>query len=415
MASAALSTRVFRAGRVLAPDSKWTGEEPEWKGWETWSTEKFFKTRLRMLNFYGYYLVSADLKPQVLSYMKAVGYSKGDVDAISSANANFLPTTVGKLVRAMDRGMPPIHPQAQEYFDKLPFSDPENPPIAKDDRDIIKAEIHACLAHIRSLEKNQKVDEEEKVVVPTPTIADRLRAKVDREVIYYLDEMLDKWSLSSHMTRVDGLSMASFIRDGKIPPAGCAPIVKWIERQRDEYQGALDKTCPQLVEGYEHMSKPALKNRIATLETMLADVLKHSTVAKGARKVRVKKVKDAAKQIVRLQYQVEAPEYKIKSIDPLRLPASQRAYVFNTKYRTLSIYVATGGAGFEVKGTSLKGFDTVNSFTITLRKPQEVLDTIMACTPKQIEKYLDALKSKKRIPNGRINPQTILLRTDVNR
>jgi hypothetical protein len=344
--------------------------------------------------------------------MKAVGYSKTDIDLISAANANVMPTTIGKLIRAMDRGMPPIHPQAQEYFDALPFSDPENPPIAKDDRDIVKAELHTVLAYLRSLEKNQKIETEEKVVVPTPTVLDKLMTKVDREVIYYLDEMLDKWSESSHMTRVDGLSLASFIRDGKIPPVGCAPIIKWLEKQRDEYQGALDKTCPQLVEGYAHMSKPALKNRIATLETMLADVLKHSVVVKGPRKQRVKKVKDPAKQITRLQYQLESPEYSLKSVEPIRLPSASRAYVFNTKYRTLTVYVATGSIGFEVKGTSLKNFDTTTSFTTTLRKPTEVLNLILSSTHKQIDKQLEAMKCKKRTPNGRINPQTILLRAE---
>jgi hypothetical protein len=76
----------------------------------------------------------------------------------------------------------------------------------------------------------------------------------------------------------------------------------------------------------------------------------------------------------------------------------------------LSVYVASGVAGFEVKGTSLKGYDTEASFTATLRKPKETLNGILSSTPKQLEKLLTSLTVKKKPANGRINEQTIILK-----
>ena len=61
---------IFKAGRVIAGDSKWTGDEPDWHGWEQWTVDRFFRVRSRALNFYNYYLDAASMKPMVLDWMK---------------------------------------------------------------------------------------------------------------------------------------------------------------------------------------------------------------------------------------------------------------------------------------------------------------------------------------------------------
>jgi hypothetical protein len=125
----------------------------------------------------------------------------------------------------------------------------------------------------------------------------------------------------------------------------------------------------------------------------------------------VKKPKDAAKQITRLKYQESSKEFDLTSVSPARIPTSHQLFTFNTKYRTLSVYTADGPSGFEVKGTSIKGFSESESFVLGLRKPKETLDVIVSSTPKQIEKHISTkLKTKKRKANGRINQQTIILR-----
>lgn len=412
----AKTSGAFRAGRVVTPDAKWTGEEPDWHGWESWPIEKFMKERMRMLKFYGYYLAQADLKPAVLDYMKRKGYSKTDISLVRGANPNVMPTTIGKLVRAMDKGMPSIHPDAAEYFAALPFSDPEFPPVPKDDHDVIRAELKAVTDLLRKEVPAVAPTAEEKAKAPTPNPTERLRQKVDKEIISKLDEMLDEWIAKSDDAKVAPLALTSYVRDGNIPAAGCRHIVDWLNKQLDELKAARDKTCPQMVEGYEYLSKPALRNRISNLEGMLAEVTKITSVAKTMRKVRVKKPKDATKQVSRLKYQETSKEYDLTSINPARIPTSHRVYVFNTKYRTLGVYIASGPAGFEVKGASLKGFCLAESYITSLRKPKEVLDFLVTSTPKQIDKYLATnIKSKKRKGNGRINAQTILLRVIENR
>jgi hypothetical protein len=405
---------VFRAGRVLAADSKWTGEEPEWKGWETWPVEKFFTQRMRMMNFYNYYLSMADMKPAVLAFMKREGYSKEEISIISSANPNVMPSTIGKLVRGMDRGMPEIHPNAQEYFDKLPFTEGA---IAKNDRQLVKHEINDVLQVLGSVAKvnadGSPIETKRKSPEMYLPVMERLRLKVDKEVIAKLEVMIDEWCTSE--VQVSPLNLTSYIRDNGIAANGCVFVETWLQNHLTEYQQALDKSDPDSVEGYSYLTKPGLKSRIKALTAMIEEVQKYGKVQKAQRVPRVKKTKDATKQVSSIKYQQNSQDYNLDSINPIRIPTAQRLYVFNTKYRQLSVYQAKGAAGFEVKGCSIKNFDPSLSFTTTLRKPQGTLGSIISSTPKQLEKLFDDPKIKKKEPNGRINEHIILLRVIENK
>ena len=62
--------------RVIACDSKYTGEEPQWDGCENWDPIKFMTNRNRMFGFYNYYLSAKDLKAFALELMKNNEYTK---------------------------------------------------------------------------------------------------------------------------------------------------------------------------------------------------------------------------------------------------------------------------------------------------------------------------------------------------
>jgi len=397
-------SNAFKAGRVIAPDSKWTGDEPDWDGWQSWPVEKFYRTRNRAISFYNYYLDAASLRPMVLDWMKKNGYGKVEIQSIKDAPPHALPSTVGKLIRCMERGMPSIHPQAHEYFASLPFH--ETAPIPKDDAATVHHEINRALS-ILSVKFNDVYDDAKPKAVSISPL-DRIRERVNKEVITQLEELLDAWSTSR--SGAESINISSFLRDNKIPAQGCKTILDWLERYLSEYGGALNKEDQQLVEGYAYMPKPELRKIVKSIEVMIADVRAHAKIKNASRKPRKKKVKDASKQVTKLKYQTHSADYSIDSISPSRIPTSQRLYVFNTKTRALGVYYANGAAGFEIKGTSLKGFDTSRSFLCTLRKPKETLNTILSSTPKQLDKYCDGLTTKKKSANGRINEQTIILK-----
>jgi hypothetical protein len=398
-------SNAFKAGRVIAPDAKWTGDEPEWNGWETWPVEKFYKTRARALGFYNYYLDTAAMKPLVLDWMKSNGYNKDDVAAIKEANPNVLPSTVGKLVRCLTRGMPSIHPQTTEYFATLPFHD--EPPVPKDDASVVHYELKRAITLLRA---SSPVDDGDvtKVKAPTPSPLDRIRERVHKEIVSPLEDCLDQWAATRSGNA--SFNMSTALRDSKIPAQGCKTILDWLEKNYEEYNGALQRTDEQLVEGYSYLSKPELRKIVKSLESMIGDVRNHAKIKNSTRKPRKKKVKDASKQVSKLKYQQHSADWSLDSVSPTRIPTSQRLYLFNTKTRVLSVYIASGPAGFEIKGTSLKGYDASSSFVATLRKPKETLNNILSSTPKQLDKLFVNLTVKKKPANGRINEQTIILK-----
>lgn len=400
-------SNAFKAGRVIAPDAKWTGDEPEWNGWENWTVERFYRTRSRALGFYNYYLDAASLRPAVLEWMKKNGYTKEQVAAIKEAPTYALPSTVGKLIRMLDRGMPSLHPKAVEHFATLPYHDEDEPPTPRDEVQVIRSEIATALKrYCRVNSKDEDSQEQHQPKQPSPF--DRIRERVYSEVFPHLEGLIDSWSSSRSGNA--SLNLASLLNDLKIPSQGCKLIVDWLNKNYAEFNGALQKEDADLVEGYSYFAKPEMRKIVKTLEALLSDVSTYAKIKTSSRKPRKKQVKDASKQVAKLKYQTHSSDWNIDSVAPSRIPTSQLLCTFNTKTRSLSVYFASGAAGFQVKGTSLNGFDESKSFCTTLRKPKETLNTILSSTPKQMLKAFDSLTTKKKTPNGRINECTILLK-----
>jgi len=404
----------FKAGRVIAGDSKWTGEEPEWHGWQQWEAAHFFKIRGKAINFYNYYLDSASMKPMVLEWMKKNGYKKEQIAAIKEAPPYILPSTVGKLVRCLERGMPSLHPQAAEHFASLPFHDEDNPPIPKDDICIVNKLIHDALSVLKQnkyVKGTEDVASEPKVHQPSPL--ERIRKNVEKDIIAPLDSLIDDWANTTKTPPT--LNITAYLKDHKVPAQGCKFILDWLNRYYNEYNSALEKTDPQFVEGYSYLSKSSLNKIVKILQDLISDVKNHAKIKNNTRKPRVKKVKNADKQVSKLKYQTNSAEYNLDSINPSRIPTSQRLYTFNTKTRMLSVYYASGASGFGVQGTTVKMYDVESSFSATLRKPKDILAAILGATPKKLDKIFDGVPLKKKKVNGRINPQTIILKVIENR
>ena len=101
----------------------------------------------------------------------------------------------------------------------------------------------------------------------------------------------------------------------------------------------------------------------------------------------------------------------MQSCDPTRIVGADVFYAFNTKYRRATIFKAQSRDGFTISGSTLKGFDPDKSFSLTLRKPKDILPILASKTEKQIDKELSKIKTKRNSANGRINKDTILIKS----
>jgi len=374
------------SGMVAAPDCKFTGQEPTW---HNCPKEKYDDRVRQCLNFYNYYLDRDDFIAIIQEYMKNNSYSDGNIAVIPHVpKTSYILNVTGKLCRCFNMGMP--------KFGKYHNS--------------VKENIGNLISEAKRELLYKKNDSAQKAKVSKkPNVHTIMTEKVRTSILCELEEMLDAWI--DPKVKIKKLPIASMLRGENIPVSFVGPVVQWLERHKNDYNDAYEKRCPDMVEGFSYLSKPQLRNRIKAIDEMLNEIVLYKSSKKAARKPRTKKPKSADKQVSRLNYLNESVEYCMQSCDPTRIVGAQKFFMFNTKYRKMTVFTSLGRDGFTVQGSTLKGFDESKSYSLTLRKPKEILPILSAKTERQIDKELSKLTTKRKPANGRINKDTILIRT----
>ena len=92
-----------------------------------------------------------------------------------------------------------------------------------------------------------------------------------------------------------------------------------------------------------------------------------------------------------------------------------------SKTRKIGKYIASNidpkgmgrdGTGPSAKGTTIIGFDTTQSIPKTLRKPEEKLKEFKDAGKVKLRTYLEDINAVDIKLNGRINPDTVLLKVN---
>lgn len=394
-------------GGIAAPDEKYTGTEPVWDGWQTWPVEKFWNERSRALFFYNYYSNARDLKHNVIEWMEANGYSKEQIKAVKAA-PDYLPgVTISSFCRMLNRGMPGLHPQLQEHIDRMPGLTG----TAKCDIEFVKENLGETIRigmNAVALEKKQEKSGTGSTKIISPMIL--LKKKIRATVLMDIDVLMDKWMDTPAGTPIETIDLFEKIRSYGLPAMGLGFLEEWLNRHLTEMEAAAEGNDPDLVQAYSYLNKDQLQERINAFKTMLADVNRAKHSAKAQRAPREKKPTSALKQITKLNYLKDSPEFKITSINPVRVVGAYRLLVFHVKERLLLDFVAQSAAGLQISGTTLKNLDLSLTRCKRLRKPDEFLPTVLNGTQRQIDNGWEKLTTVQSTPPGRINKDMVLVR-----
>lgn len=225
-----------------------------------------------------------------------------------------------------------------------------------------------------------------------------------RDLIADLEGILDLWEEHKNINIYD-----KFVSEG-VTTIGANMVLKYYIPLQAELEELIKKKTPDLVEGYQNMKPKKQKELLAFVSNIISDTEKFLLSKKAVRSVRKPRVKSADKQVTKVNYLKTSKEYKLNSINPMSIVGAFRLYTFNTKYKTITEYVSHGPKGFEVKGSTLQKVDLEQSRTTALRKPNESLPVFQTKTIKQIDQHWNSLTTKTRVPNARINKDTIILR-----
>lgn len=234
-----------------------------------------------------------------------------------------------------------------------------------------------------------KIKTVEKVVnTVSPTAQDRVRAKTN-SLIAELESMVDQvmigskvefnpynWMLSNDVKQVNASAILNYYE----------PWVKDMENEKSK-------------------EKPLLN----FLKNIVDDARRIAINQKRVRKVRTRRVKPANQLVTKLKFKAEDSEYKLRSIEPTQVVGAKELWVFNTKKRILSVF--RSDSGLSVKGTTILNWNDQISLAKKIRKPEEILKSILSGTKANSKRVLDNIKAKNLPLTGRLNSDTILVKT----
>ena len=258
------------------------------------------------------------------------------------------------------------------------------------------------------IEKGKVIYEEKQkannIVSISPAV--KLMRKINNTIKQELIDLEDKWIDGDDAT----INIYDRFKYHGLTNTAISHVKPMIEGWLLDYEDAYYKRCDQAVEGYSHLKRSTLNHRIKVCKAMLEDLERIRSATKATRNVKVKRPKSVDKQVAKVQYKKEDNDFKIVSINPIQIPTKSRLYAFNTKSKMVIEYITESVNGFEISGSTIKNFSKGLSRTICLRKPLDFLPIVLQKTPKQIDAAWQTLKTKTKVPNGRINKDTILLR-----
>ena len=327
--------------------------------------------------------------------MSVNGYSKDTIKQFKDTKDNRCSITVGAVAANLLRGMPAVRADFNEGRNTAEW-------------------LSKAIAHIIEEGKNdeQEVESgaEPKPLVIQPSIQERTQEaafKMSEEI----EEAIEQFSQDPEAFDPKAFKLLNLLRGRQVKAAHARIIKNWYQRQYNEYIELQEGKCEQLKEGYSHLTKAQIKKIVTFYGEILSACDMLAQEAKINKKPRAKKPTDKSKLVAKMKHLKQDDKLKLVSVNPQDIIGAKELWVFNTKTRKLGKYVAAEFQELSVKGTSITGFDTAKSVQKTLRKPEEQLKEFKAASKVQLRKFLDDIKAVDIKLNGRINEDTILVRT----
>jgi len=269
---------------------------------------------------------------------------------------------------------------------------------------IPKESIEYCKTRLRNV-LDSEVEAVANVEVKTNVISiqDRMKERA-HEIVGEVEGLID-----DYLYKGEQFSLYTWLQSNAIPASYSTHIIQKLSPVLDELIEAYEGSDEQLKEAYRHLKKPRLKELILFYNTMIDDASKYCSVTKKTRAPRKPRVLSVEKKLKTFKFQKECNQFKIASINPEKIIGAQELWVFNTKYKTVTVFRALDRGGLDVKGTSIIKYDENQSVTMrTGRNPDDVVKRVLSGGKIILRKIDQELKRGTFSP--RINENTILLR-----
>ena len=376
------STEIKRLNPRSA-DNKYLGDEPEWT--VTPTAEDRVGRLSRAFNWYNYYYGKKDAKDMLAHYLDHVGRAP-EAKIMRGVADNQIQTTTAWICRMTLLGL---------------VLDPQE--LA-----LINQQISAMLATKQEAKKSAEEVKNDTAATKL-TIQDHLRERVS-QCMGELEGMFDDFIQDGAKLGAKHSPMA-LMRRMNVSPNMIGIIREVWESHMAEFVETMEGRDRDLVEGYGHLTKQQLKSLIRFCEAVINDCNSYVQLKKVERKPRTKKPVSPEKLTRSFKYLKEFSELELRSEPVTKLVGASEAWMYDTVKRKLIHVVADSHAGsLSVKGSSVIGFDPLQTLQKTLRKPAEQLRYMISAGAPAARKFFKEIKSTEIKWNGRGNENLVILR-----
>jgi len=239
------------------------------------------------------------------------------------------------------------------------------------------------------------------------SIQDHIKRK-SSECIGELEGQIDELITTKFSANVSPFAIMNTL---EIKGAHTKFIIDYFKTRRAEYDDILTTTDSDVKEAYSNFTKVQLKKLVAYCDQVIVDGMRLAGDSVKSRKPRKRKAKSAEQLVSKINYAKDFAELKLVSIDPKTIVGANQLWVYNTKTRKLGCYNAEDAAGLSIKGSTIQNFAESKSIQKTLRKPAVTLPEVLKGGKVALRNVLTEIRAAEGVLTGRINNDTILLRT----
>jgi hypothetical protein len=416
--------------KVVKRRAKSTSGEPNLSNGLELSGQEFYRAKSEALNYYRLEYKPADFKKWTMDFVSSSDEWKKKKTAIGKNRDADFSSTLGGLCRLLNNGAPDLHPGVQEYMDRMPGLTGESKPMTYFINKKLEDLYNIGLTLVEEKKEEEKKANTKKHV---PTIQERIREQ-SLLACEKIEDWLDTWRQDPDSFKPKAFNFPKHFLEFKVTQAHARKIIDFYTPEMQEFTEVLNPPtkaqlakmseqeqdwAEQLKEGYSHINKKQAQKYLEALNVLVGACNVVIDTSKAQRKPR-KRVRSVEKIVAKLKYKISDDKYQLASISPTDIIGASELWVFNTKTRKLGKYVAKNpdplgtrrdGSGLGIKGTTITGFDEENSIQKTLRKPEEVLKEFKAAGKIKLRKFLEEIQTTDTKLNGRINPDTIILKS----
>ena len=363
----------------------------DWKNSHNLNYAEYNRRLSQWLSFHAYKYGTKDIVKYIVQWMEKNGYDAKQTKEFTSVATLKSSVTAGSIARMLSAGGPDSHP---EFMNGRSHSE------------WLHNEIKNVLSFV--VKEEPEEDKKNNNVVDIQT---RMRLQC-YEYVQPIEIEMDKMFANPSKYKLDDFTPVSILKDAGTSQAHARIIRGFYEEEAAEFLELAEGTTDEdLKEAYSHYNKPQQKKVAEFFKKLLEGCDTVITSAKAKSAPRRRKPVPPSKIVAKLKYKKDDTDLKLKSVNPVDIVGAKEIYVYNTKTRKLGRYVADEFVGeLSVKGTTIVGFTPISSIQKTLRKPAEQLKEFMTASKPNTRKFLDSIKTVDIKLNGRINPETLLLK-----